>query len=81
MAYSNITDALEDIIAASYGKDVRQAIHDGIRICYNEGHAGTTDLYSREEIEKLKVVIDKIIYGDATEELTNLLDTINGEVI
>lgn len=50
---SNIQKHLNDIISASLGKDVRQAIHDGIQECYKDGKAGAIDLEARQEINAL----------------------------
>lgn len=33
---SNIQENLKKILAAVYGKDVRQAIHDSIHDCYED---------------------------------------------
>lgn len=49
---ANINDILSKILSARYGKDVRQSIHDGIRKCYDDGKAGSVDLYAREQIDK-----------------------------
>lgn len=41
---SNIDNILEQILDAKYGRDVRQAIHDGIEECYAEtGGTGLSD--------------------------------------
>ena len=32
---SKIEEFLNKILSSRYGKDVRQAIHDGIEVCYN----------------------------------------------
>ena len=45
---SDIQTLLNQIRTAIYGRDVRQAIHDAIRKCYDEGKAGATDLTARE---------------------------------
>lgn len=36
MADSNIEEILKQLLAARFGKDVRQAIHDGIEQCYDD---------------------------------------------
>ena len=51
---SNIHENLQKILHAVWGKDVRQAIHDAIHDCYEDGSAGSTDLIAREEIEELE---------------------------
>lgn len=50
---SNIQENLKKILSAVWGKDVRQAIHDSIHDCYEDGKAGTTDLIAREKIDNL----------------------------
>ena len=50
---AGIQDYLNQIKNAIYGKDVRQAIHDGIHQCYEDGKAGAVDLIAREEIAEL----------------------------
>ena len=50
---SNIEQNLAKILSSRYGKDVRQAIHDGIHDCYEDGKAGATDLIAREQIANL----------------------------
>lgn len=50
---AGIQDYLNQIKNAIYGKDVRQAIHDGIQQCYYDGKAGTIDLLARQEIAEL----------------------------
>lgn len=45
---SNILENLQKILSSVYGKDVRQAIHDSIRDCYEDGKVGATDLIARE---------------------------------
>lgn len=50
---SKIEEFLNKILSSRYGKDVRQAIHDGIHQCYEDGKAGTTDLVAREQIANL----------------------------
>lgn len=44
---------LDKIKNAIYGKDVRQAIHDGIRQCYEDGKAGQLDLIARDGVAQL----------------------------
>lgn len=54
---SNIQENLKKILAAVYGKDVRQAIHDSIHDCYEDGKAGAIDLIARQNIEALKSAV------------------------
>ena len=51
---SNIQGYLDKIKNARFGKDVRNAILNAIRQCYEDGKAGAIDLVAREEIEELK---------------------------
>ena len=51
---ASISDYLKNILAARYGKDVRQSIHDAIQQCYLDGKAGSIDLQARESIEALE---------------------------
>ena len=53
MADSNIEQLLKQILGTKLGKDMRQAIHDGIEQCYEDGKAGATDLVAREQIANL----------------------------
>lgn len=50
---SNIEQNLAFILSSRYGEDVRQAIHDAIHDCYEDGKAGATDLVAREQIANL----------------------------
>lgn len=47
---SNIEQYLADILAARYGEEVRQSIHDAIQQCYEDGRAGAIDLEARADI-------------------------------
>lgn len=55
---SNIEQNLQKILSSRYGKDVRQAIHDGIHDCYEDGKAGAIDIFARESIESTKNQLD-----------------------
>ena len=50
---SNIEENLAFILSSRYGEDVRQAIHDAIHDCYEDGKAGSVDLVAREQIANL----------------------------
>lgn len=50
---AGIEEYLDKIEHAVYGRDVRQAIHDGIQQCYYDGKAGAIDLEARQEIAEL----------------------------
>ena len=51
---SDIRENLQKILSAVWGRDVRQAIHDSIRDCYEDGSAGSLDLIAREGVEELE---------------------------
>lgn len=53
MAENMITQYLNKILEAVYGKDVRQAIYDSIHQCYEDGKVGAVDLVAREQIANL----------------------------
>lgn len=63
---SNIQENLKKILSAVWGKDVRQAIHDSIHDCYEDGKAGTTDLIAREKIDNL--IAEKAEKSEVSEE-------------
>lgn len=65
---SNIEQNLNKILSSIYGKDVRQAIHDGIHDCYEDGKAGAVDLVARERIDNL------VANNNPTEGNSELLD-------
>lgn len=50
---SDIEQNLAFILSSRYGKNVRQAIHDSIHDCYEDGKAGAIDLVARERIDNL----------------------------
>lgn len=54
---AGIEEYLNKIKNAVYGRDVRDAIHDGIETCYKEGKAGATDLVARSEISSVNEVL------------------------
>lgn len=58
---ADITEYLEQIENAVYGKDVRQAIHDGIEQCYEDGKAGAIDLEARQAIEETNTELSQEI--------------------
>lgn len=57
---ANIADYLKKILSAVYGRDVRQAIHDAIRQCYEDGKAGSIDLTAREEVAAVRAGWDSL---------------------
>ena len=64
MAIDNI---LQQILSAVYGRDVRQAIHDGIEECYDEAHA----MYEGTIVSSGTNTI-----GDCNEAIANKIYTI-----
>lgn len=65
---SNIEQNLKKIRTARFGKDVRQAIHDSIHDCYEDGKAGAVDLVARERIDNL------VANEGSTEKDSELVD-------
>lgn len=57
----SIVDNLKLIVNAQKGKDVRQAIHDGIQQCYSDGKSGVIDLEARMLLEEKASVDDSNI--------------------
>lgn len=77
---SNIEQNLAYILSSRYGKDVRQAIHDAIHDCYEDGKAGAVDLTAREQIKatdnKLSNQIANIVANspEGSEKDSELVD-------
>lgn len=65
MADSNIEELLNQILSAVFGKDVRQAIHDAIQQCYEDGKVGAVDLVARQRIDNLAKLEEGSTTGDA----------------
>lgn len=65
MADSNIEEILKKILNAILGKDVRQAIHDGIEQCYEDGKVGAVDLVARQRIDNLTKLPEGSTTSDA----------------
>lgn len=78
MADSNIEEILKQLLAARFGKDVRQAIHDGIEQCYEDGKVGAVDLVARQRIDNLAKLPEGSTTGDA--ELTDIRVGEDGKV-
>ena len=88
---ADILDILNIIRQAQYGREVRQAIVDGISQCYEDGKAGVNDLEARRLIEavtavneqqeveiiNLRMQIEEIISGGSS---TETVDTTTTEV-
>lgn len=66
---SDIETNLQKIQESVYGKDVRQAIHDAIHDCYEDGRAGGTDLIARERINEVNQTL--------SESIANVVDNYN----
>ena len=59
---STIQENLEKILHAVFGRDVRQAIHDGIKNCYDDGIAGSEELNeAKRAINILGGELDRVI--------------------
>ena len=65
MADSNIQELLNAILNTRLGKDMRQAIHDGIEQCYEDGKVGAVDLVARQRIDNLSKLEPGSTTGDA----------------
>lgn len=65
---AGIQDYLNLIKNAIYGKDVRQAIHDGIQQCYYDGKAGSTDLEARQRLDSAEGSINSLDTRMSTAE-------------
>lgn len=65
MADSNIEQLLKQILDTKLGKDMRQAIHDGIEQCYEDGKVGAVDLVARQRIDNLSKLEPGSTTGDA----------------
>lgn len=62
---AGIEEYLNKIKNAVYGREVRQAIHDGIQQCYYDGKVGAVDLVARERIDQLSRLEEGSTTGDA----------------
>lgn len=70
---SNIEQNLAFILSSRYGEDVRQAIHDAIHDCYEDGKAGSVDLVARQQIANL------VANEGSTDKDSELVDIRTGE--
>ena len=78
MADSNIEQLLKQILGTKLGKDMRQAIHDGIEQCYEDGKVGAVDLVARQRIDNLAKLQEGSTTGDA--ELMDIRVGADGKV-
>lgn len=58
-----IEENLRKIQEARYGREVREAIHDAIHECYEDGRAGATDLIAREQIAAERTARETAVAG------------------
>lgn len=81
---SNIEQYLADILAARYGEEVRQSIHDAIQQCYEDGRAGAIDLEARADIAAettAREALDTRVNGIDTRVETLENDTTTAEEV
>lgn len=65
---AGIEEYLDKIKHAVYGREVRQAIHDGIETCYKEGKAGSTDLEARQRLDSVEPDVSSLKSRMSTAE-------------
>ena len=75
----DITDYLEQIAEAVKGKEVRSSIVNAIQTCYDDGHAGSTDLTARQRINSLAADLDDT--NDALTDLNAVVQAVPGSLI
>ena len=75
---SNITDYLQGIMEARYGKDVRQDIHDAIEACYTDGKVGATDTTARNAVTALAARVTALEGAASTGLTTDTLTLEDG---
>lgn len=74
---SDIETNLQTIITAVHGRDVRQAIHDAIHDCYEDGKVGSTDLIARERISEIVTDSTGTLSGYSVQTDNISLSTLN----
>ena len=62
---AGIDQLLTQILNTKLGKDMRQAIHDSIQQCYEDGKVGAVDLVARQRIDNLVKLPEGSTTGDA----------------
>lgn len=75
---ASIQEYLDLIKNAIYGKDVRQAIHDGIQQCYYDGKAGSTDLEARQRLDSAEGSISSL--GSRMSTAEGDIDTLDANI-
>lgn len=60
MAVQDIATYLATILSATYGEEVRHAIHDAIQSCYEDGKSGSTDLIARQLYHTLETALGNV---------------------
>lgn len=80
---ADIRTFLEKIKSAIYGKEVRQAIYEGIRCCYEDGKAGSTDIAARDAIDQVQAEVNKgLVRGSySCQDLADVHQAILAEVV
>lgn len=74
---ADIQTYLELIKNAVYGKDVRQAIHDGIELCYEDASSGI-DVVARAEVTDAREGADGTSYSSLGEANRTQFSELNG---
>jgi hypothetical protein len=72
---ADILDILNIIRKAQYGREVRQAIVDGISQCYEDGKAGVNDLEARKLIESVMLAneMQEVAISDLRMQIAEIL--------
>lgn len=94
---AGIEEYLDKIKHAVYGREVRNAIHDGIHQCYEDGKAGAVDLIAREQIAELvapsgeapsaaevtdaRIGADGLVYASLGDANRSQFDNVSNEFI
>ncbi len=72
---ADILDILNIIRQAQYGREVRQAIVDGISQCYEDGKAGVNDLEARKLIESVMLAneMQEVAISDLRMQIAEII--------
>lgn len=80
----SIETYLQKIKTAVLGKDVRGAIHDSIKQCYNDGKMGATDLVARDIARSAEASVARLINDkapiDPNSEVAGIREGADGTV-